>query len=132
MSLASVISGGVATIKGVLSRGDVLEDITLERWTGYDSSGDETFATAETYSVFVELGAGHVWDEMNQTQIPTIAKVIVLEPLTDNGADDRTEPLDPRDKITLPGGASGPIAKFAGVVDGSTGSPYMFEIWVGK
>ena len=61
----------------------------------------------------------------------TGAKVTILQPITANGTSGRTEPVDPRDKVTLPDGTVGPILDVAGLVNPDTGYPYMFEIWLG-
>lgn len=132
MSLASIIRSAVAVTKRITTAGEVLEPVTLTRWVGVDTSGDPDYDTAETYDALVELGADHIYDDKGE-QVPVIARVTILEPLADNGADDRLEPLDPRDVITLPDGSSGPIVKKPpGLVDGGSGSPYMSEVWIGR
>ena len=59
------------------------------------------------------------------------ASVTFLTPLTANGAETRTEPIDPRDKIILPDGTTGPIVNISGPVDPDTGAPFLFEVLLG-
>ena len=58
-------------------------------------------------------------------------KLTFVRPIPDEGTAGRREPIDPRDKITLPDGTAGPIINTGGLVSGGTGKPYMLEVWLG-
>jgi hypothetical protein len=64
-------------------------------------------------------------------EVKSRAKVTFLVPIEANGADNRQEPIDPRDRITLPDGTSGPILSINGLVDPSTEEPYLYEVSLG-
>ena len=59
------------------------------------------------------------------------ASVIFLRPITANGATGRREPVDPRDKIVLPDGYTGPIRDVRGLENTFSDSPYMLEVILG-
>ena len=59
------------------------------------------------------------------------ASITFPRPIAANGAADRREPIDPRDKLVLPSGYTGPILGVFGVVDPSTQQPYSFEVIMG-
>ena len=59
------------------------------------------------------------------------ASITFPRPIAANGAADRREPIDPRDKLILPSGYTGPILGVFGVVDPSTQQPYSFEVIMG-
>jgi hypothetical protein len=65
-------------------------------------------------------------------EVLQIATVTIIGPVAANGADERREPVDPRDRITLPNGFSGPILDVGGVVDPDTGSPYSVQVILGS
>jgi hypothetical protein len=67
----------------------------------------------------------------NGQEVMQRATVTFIGPVTANGAVDRQEPIDPRDKITLPDGSTGSILSIEGVADPSTSYPYMFVVALG-
>ncbi len=63
----------------------------------------------------------------------TLATLGFLSPIPPNGSPHRqSEPIDPRDRFTLPDGSSGPITEIAGgYVDPATGVPYLTQVTLG-
>jgi len=59
------------------------------------------------------------------------ALVTFIGPVLPNGAADRREPIDPRDKLVLPSGYTGPVLDVSGLTDPSTGGPYLIECALG-
>jgi len=59
------------------------------------------------------------------------ASILFVGPIRADGAVDRREPIDPRDKIILPNGYTGPILSVEGVVDPDTNSLYTVEVILG-
>lgn len=128
MGLDEVIRSAIAIAKSVTA--DLQADITLKAWTDAGAYGTPTYATAVTLPALVEekhrlIRNADGEDMMSKT------KVTILQPVTANGTTGRREPIDPRDEITLPNGATGPILDVAGLIDPSTGYPYMPEVWMG-
>jgi hypothetical protein len=60
-----------------------------------------------------------------------VTLITIIGPVTANGAPNRDEPVDPRDKFVLPDGTSGPIVDVNGLLDPSTGRPYLYEVALG-
>ena len=133
MSLADIIRTGIELANDLTEKGELQEPVTLDAWT------DQSVTASPIYNnggaglripALVEYGVDQVLDEARQV-IPVQAKVTFLRPIAANGAKGRQEPLDPRDRITLPNGSTGPIVKVRGFVDGGTSAPYMLEVWIG-
>lgn len=131
MGLRDIVRGGVATAKGVLGGpSGLLDGVTHEAWTGQDGYGKPTYATGLPYEAFVEYRR-ELDRVVGAEEIIQLASVMILEPIPDTVATGRQNPLDPRDRITLPDGRTGPILEFKGVSDPSTTKPYFFEIVLG-
>jgi len=130
MSLADVIATALNTADNLLENEEILEPVTIERWTGQDVEGDETYAAAITPPAIVELK-----QELRKTdtgqEVMSKTKLTFIRPIADQGTAGRREPIDPRDKITLPDGTTGPIVDIGGLISGGTGKPYMLEVWLG-
>jgi hypothetical protein len=129
MSLASTVRNAVAIANKVTKS---LQDstITITPWIGSDVYGAPLFGSPILVSGIVEerqylrrLGNGQ--------EVVQRASITILKPMTDNGAAERREPVDPRDKVVLPSGYTGPILDVMGITDPSTHNPYMIEILLG-
>lgn len=59
------------------------------------------------------------------------ATVEFFAPIENNGAANRQEPIDPRDKIVLPDGTWGPIVSVDGPIDPSTSHPFLYRVTLG-
>jgi len=130
MSLAEVIRSSVAAANRATTAARA--DITLAAWTGQATSGAKpTYATAVTIPAIIDQGP--VAFRTAKSEVVTVKAVIhILQPVAANGAANREEPIDPRDKITLPNGTVGsPIMGASGLVDPSTGLPYSFSVGLG-
>ncbi len=133
----------VALGKDIADGGGGLASVTYEPWISRSSSGLPVYGASSTLKVILEEGLGHIVGE-GDAVISVRAKLTILEPLTayetgkswytssDHG---REEPLDLRDRFTLPDGSTGPIVKRKGIVLGGTTSPQdqpMMEVWLGR
>ena len=130
MGLADILRSGIA-IADTVTKG-VQVNVTHEAWTGQNGHGTETYAAAVTRKAIVDL---------TRKQRPTasgklvnvVATVIILEPVLPNGAAGRFEPIDPRDKLTLPDGTTGPILNGPNsVMDPATSRGLFNEIYLGE
>jgi hypothetical protein len=131
VSLADIVRKGIAIANDITEKGDIQKPVTYEAWTGQSGTGAPTYATGASIPAIVEYEVNNIYDRAGQV-IPVQAKVTFLRPIAANGATDREEPLDPRDRITLPNGSTGPIVKVGGLIDGGTGNPYMLTVWIGR
>lgn len=128
MALNDIIRKGVATAKSVTA--SLQADVTIEAWTGNDGVGGSTFASAVTLPALVERKQRMVRNSSGE-QVLSTHSVLFIGPVTDNGADGRQEPIDPRDRITLPDGTTGKIVGVETVVDPATGAGYYQQVWMG-
>ena len=130
MSLATVVRNAVALAKSVTST--LQDNITLAAWTGQATSGAKpTYAAGVTLPALIEQGPTSFRTARGEV-IAVKAVVHILQPVAANGAANREEPIDPRDKITLPNGTVGaPIMGAEGFVDPSTNLPYLYTVALG-
>jgi hypothetical protein len=129
MALADVIRGGVAGLNTQLATLQV--NVTHEAWIGHaDGFGGPMFAPPVALLALVQEGTNQKRTPTGET-ITTRACVSFLQPVPPNGATGRREPIDPRDRITLPSGLTGPLVENPGaMVDPSTGRPYISVFWL--
>jgi len=102
-----------------------------EAWVGADALGDDLpLAAPVSRPALVQEGVLHHKKPDGQV-ITTKARISFLVPVEPNGAEGRQEPIDPRDRITLPSGLTGHIVEVPGVlVDPATGRPYVSTVWL--
>lgn len=130
MRIAGLITKGVA-IANRLTEPDLQVPVEHHAWTGMDTTyGGPTYATAVSRLAIVE-------SRIKMLKMPdgrdVLQKAVItfLEPITANGATDRREPIDPRDKIVLQDGTTGPILKVEGLENNLANSPYLLEVTLG-
>jgi hypothetical protein len=128
MSLGALIRSALATANTVTA--DLQVEVEHEAWTGYDSDAKPTYASANTYGAIVEKRQRR-FKMASGEEIVSQHRVTILTPVEENGTAGRSEPIDTRDRLTLPDDSTGPILSVEGVLDPSTGQPYMTSIWMG-
>lgn len=111
--------------------GSLQTTVTHEAWTGMDELGDETYAGPVTLNAIVNQRQRERRTNTGET-IMTRAEITILETITPNGAAGRVEPIDNRDRITLPDGTTGPIVDTEGILDPDTNRPYFARVWLGS
>lgn len=128
MSLDSIVRKGVALANRVT--GPLQVNIVHEAWLSSLPGGDYTYDTPTTRLAIVEYGI-YLRTMSDGRQIQATAHVTFPYPLVANGAPGRDEPIDVRDRITLPRGGTSEIVDVRGFVDARTLLPYMTEVWLG-
>lgn len=128
MGLAAIVRSAVATANGVTS--DLQVAVTHEAWTGVDGQGSSSYAAGVSRDAIVEHKQRLVRTAAGE-MLMARARLMFLEPIPDNGATGRREPIDPRDRITLPDGSTGPILDVQGMTDPATDRPYALEVFLG-
>ena len=128
MGLQTTVASGIATAKSVTA--SLQDDITIAPWTGNSRTGAPSYGTAVTYPALVEWKQKMLKDRSGR-DVVTQTKVTILQPITANGTSGRTEPVDPRDKVTLPDGTVGPILDVRGLMNPDTNAAFMWEVWLG-
>lgn len=129
-----ILRSGIKTADG-LTKG-VQGTITLEQCITQDGRGKRTYATGIPVHAVIDLtrkeraGAGGLMTTI-------IASLTILEAVPANGTviagHPRQEPIDPRDRITLPDGRTGPIVGVPGaVLDPGTGYGLIQSVEIGE
>jgi hypothetical protein len=97
-------------------------------WAGADKYGKPIFDKYVERQAIVERRTAAV----GGTQITQAATVNFLRPIEDHGADYRQEPIDPRDKIVLDDGWSGPIVNVSTLHNPTTSRGYYYIVSLGN
>lgn len=128
MALDAIVRKGVSLADKITKGLQV--PVVFEAWISDDTYAKRIYAPPITllaiveYGVFMRnVGAGR--------QIQASAHVTFTTPLTANGSPGRREPIDTRDRFTLPGGNVQTIADIKGFLDSQTQLPYVAEVWLG-
>lgn len=128
MGLDSIIRNAITLANSVTA--DLQTTVTHEAWIGQNSRGLPTYDDAVSRSAVVEFKQVRR-RRPDGSETLQAARVTFVGPIASNGADGRREPIDNRDRITLPNGYSGPILEVLGVVDPTTGAPYALDVILG-
>jgi hypothetical protein len=129
MSLADIVKAGVAIADSQTQSLQV--PVTFEAWIGDDEVYSRPqYAAPVTMMALVEMKQRLI-RLPNEEEILQRAMVTFLRPIAPNGAAERREPIDPRDKITLPNGYTGPIKNVEGLETTLPNSPYFVEVTLG-
>jgi len=129
VGLDSLVRSGIATIDGITKSLQV--SVQHEAWIGNKAGySDPLYDTVVTRKCLIE--------PKNTLKVAKDGKEIVqrfqltlIAPVSPNGAAYRAEPIDPRDRLTLPDGSWGLIMDVRGLTDPTTNRPYMYEVAVG-
>ena len=125
---ADILRAGIATANSVTAT--LQATVQHYAWISDDGFGTNSYAAAVPRQAIVEEKQRLIRQGDGQYMLSR-AKVTFIFPIPANGAAKRQEPIDPRDKIVLPDGTTGPIIDIEGVVDPDTGKPYISEVWLG-
>lgn len=129
MGYDSVLRNGIATINRATASLHVA--VTHEAWIADDTYSKPTFDDPVTRMAIVTMRQ-RSRRLPDGREIVQRATVLFVGPVEANGASGRREPVDPRDRITLPSGFTGPVLDVEGVVDPETGGPYTVKVTLGE
>lgn len=129
MSLKSLVRNAVATAHKVTK--DLQVTVTHEAYTGLNGDAKATYASGVDYLALVEKRVRRFRNDAGE-DIMSQHLVTFLTTVAENGTAGRSEPIDTRDRITLPDGTVVPILHVAGgILDPLTGQPYLHEVYLG-
>lgn len=133
MNIANIIRKGIATAdKFTGGPGGVQDQIQIFRWIGNDDYGQNIYRGIPLIqdAIVEEKERRRVLS--NGQEVTQKAEITIPRPISSlGGIVDRREPLDPRDKIILPSGYSGPILDVSGLTDPKTHNPFMITVILG-
>ena len=109
-------------------------NVAHHAWTGSDGNGADTFdppltQPGVTRRAIVNLTRKETW--IAGVKVITVATLYFLDPIPDNGAPLRQEPIDTRDILTLPNGVTAPIRSVGGQTDSLTSQPFVYKVILG-
>ena len=104
--------------------------VTIEPWIGYDDNGEMLIGTSIRKRALVADVDKRFLGPDGETVTAT-SIVQFMEDIADNGATDREEPIDPRDRIVLPSGVRAGIVRRFVDRDPRTGKARAVEVWLG-
>ena len=129
MGLANVLRKGVAIINSVTS--DLQVTVQHYAWISNNDDGESVYDNPVNLQAIVEIGKEQMLEVDGREMLVKGTSITVIGPIANNGATNRLEPIDPRDRFVLPDGSSGPILSQKGLADPLTGNPYMWEVFLG-
>lgn len=130
MALADIIRKGVSIAHNVTKGAQAT--VTHEAWLSQAVDGERTYDDAVPLTCILDVTRKqkHLGDAGLVTIVATLT---FLNPIPPNGGAGRDEPIDVRDRITLPDGRTGPILMApSSVWDSGADRPYLNEIYIGE
>ena len=128
MALDSVVRSVVKVVHGATK--SLQPTVQHHAWIGQDGFGVVDYAPVVPLKALVEqklqlrqLGDGRL--------VRVKAKLTFLKVIAPNGTAGRDEPIDPRDKLVLADGTTGPIYLAEGLRDPGKVRPFLLEVWLG-
>jgi len=130
MSLATLLQSGVKIANNLTASLQV--KIKREAWIGSDQFGKKQYAAADYLDCIVDETLKEIQNTAGQT-IAISATLTIVGDVLPNGAAGRREPIDPRDRITMPDGSIGPIVQspFGSVINPLTGRGFVQVVMIG-
>jgi hypothetical protein len=129
MGLDAIVRKGVAIANKATA--SLQATVQHEAWIGQNVYAAPLYAAAVSRPALVEEGSRPRRTSTGEV-LMTRAHVTFLKPIEPNGAADRVEPIDPRDRITLPSGTTGLIVDMDGMpVDPESGRSFLYGVWLG-
>lgn len=125
---ADLVRNVVATANTLTSSLQVV--VSHYAWINDDENTEPEYDTPVSRNALVTYKTEAKKDSLGSENLQS-AIIEFFEVVTENGADERSEPIDPRDKLVLPDGSWGPITGIDGIVDPSTGKPYLYRVTCG-
>lgn len=130
MSLDSILRSGIALANSITA--DLQVTVTHEAFTGVDGYAKPTYASSNDYQALVEKRMRRFRND-DGDEVVSQYKVTFLTPVEANGTSGRSEPIDTRDRITLPDGATGSILHISGsLIDPVTLLPIYNVVYLGN
>lgn len=131
MAYTDIIRNGIALID---RQTKVLQaTVTLKAWIGQDGAGTDLYASPVTLKALVDRAQKTTFGPAGQVIVVqcTVMFLAPIAPTTPNAGQQRINPVDPRDVVTLDDGFSGPIVKVGGFEDAGKTRPFYNEVMLG-
>jgi hypothetical protein len=132
LALRKILVNGVKIISKVTD--DAKDEVTLKPWIGDDTKGNVFYASSMTLRALVSKKHQAQFSAMGG-MVQVVARVQFVDSVpstTPNAGEERVNPIDPRDIITLSDGTTAPIIADGGFVDRVTSQPYAIKVTLGN
>jgi hypothetical protein len=130
MALNDIIALGVQIASSVTD--SLKPNVTHEAWIGQNATGKPSYASPVTLRCIIDDSQKNI-TTLGGSVITVMATLTFLDPITPNGTSGRREPIDPRDRFTLPNGFTGKIIDSPGsVINPATGVGFIQQIMLGR
>lgn len=124
-----------AMVRGLVAIADTFAEsmqpsVSHEAWIADESSGEPAYA----YPVLRNGVVNYISRDRRTADgrdIVQKASILFPRPIAPNGAANRKEPIDQRDRFTLPNGYTGPVLSVEGPADKGTGASFIYEVILG-
>lgn len=111
---------------------DGQSEFTHEAWIAQDKFGKPTYAAPTNPAPRGVIDSRQrIMITATGQAITIMSTITITSPIAPNGATGRREPIDPRDRITLSNGFSGPIIDTSAPIDPKKGTGYIQQIMLG-
>ncbi len=133
MGFADIVRSGINTANTLT--GDLQQTVCHFRWKCADAYGKPEYDDVIERQALVEFKARLVrranGEETNQRAMVTF--IGPIDPMESwKNVTERDDPFDPRDKLVLADGTTGPILGINGLGDPATDAPFMYEVSLGS
>lgn len=125
----ALIRQGLALADSLTS--SLQDEVTYEAWVGSDAFDEPSYAAPKQIPALIEKQNRMVIDQEGR-EIRAEHAISLLRPIEAHGAAGRNEPIDNRDRFTLPDGSTGIIAAVETFIDPSTGAGYYHIVSLGR
>ncbi len=130
MDIPLIIERALEIVDGIVE--SAYSDVLYYAWIGASGDhGEPDFDSPVLLRGLVDFSVKTLYKPNGDEEIQKATIGFVL-PLVPNGAVDRTEPVDLRDKFVLANGYTGPILRInAGLINPNTRLPFLADIILG-
>jgi len=105
--------------------------VSHEAWQHSDGLGGGTYAAAVNRPAII-VRRNRERQMSDGRTILTTARITFLRPIDPEGSVGRQEPVDSRDRLTLPDGSTDPVADVEALIDPDTGRGYYAVVYLGR
>ncbi len=136
MALSDTVRNAIRTADNVTKSFQV--EIKHYAWIGMDMKGEPEYDPEFVIRMALSQKKRARQRFEATSEISQVTILTFLTPIAEHGAPNRQEPIDPRDKMVLPDGTTGPLSDIGrrselqgGLDDPTTNQPYMYQVTVG-
>lgn len=101
-----------------------------EAWIGTDGFSGDIFADPVFRDAIIE-NKQRLVRGLDGEEVVSTHTISILRPIDPRDIEGRQEPIDARDRFTLPDGSTGKVLNVGGLIDPDIGASYFHQVWLG-